>query len=147
MSKKLLAFHIVFSSTIYTYWFFFSFLFFFFFFFFLTRGVYQDPFLAATYAAADRYQVSVNCKMYYYSFVFGCIYQTLYIGCPVGWGCRMHRLNLCRGMRPSPSVLDMIINDLMMRFQWCWSFAECHHSQVHSDPKWWHLIGSYLWIK
>ena len=23
----------------------------------------------------------------------------------------------------------------------------CHRSQVHSGPKWYHLIGSYLWIK
>ena len=22
--------------------------------------------------------------------------------CPVGWGCRIHRLQLCRGVRPPP---------------------------------------------
>ena len=24
----------------------------------------------------------------------------MYIYCPVGWGCRIHRLHLCRGLRP-----------------------------------------------
>ena len=37
---------------------------------------------------------------------------------PVGWGCRIHRLLLCREVRPlsSTSVLDMILNSLMVRF-------------------------------
>ena len=32
--------------------------------------------------------------------------------CPVNWGCRLHQLHLCRGVRPPPStsVLDI----------WCW---------------------------
>ena len=58
------------------------------------------------------------------------------------WGCRIHRLLLCRGVRPPPetSVLDMTQNNLMVRFQQCWSFGECgvplhcHRSQVHSGP-------------
>ena len=61
--------------------------------------------------------------------------------CPVGWGCRIHRLLLCRGVRPpTTSVLYMILNYLMVRFQQCWSFGEsgvslhCHCSQVHSGP-------------
>ena len=31
--------------------------------------------------------------------------------CPVGWGCRIHRLHLCRGVRTPPptSVLDMTL--------------------------------------
>ena len=37
--------------------------------------------------------------------------RVLSIGCPVGWGCRMHRLHLCRELRPhdhhQTSVLDM----------------------------------------
>ena len=38
--------------------------------------------------------------------------------CPVGWGCRIHRLHLCRGVTPSPiSVLDMKLNNLMVRSQ------------------------------
>ena len=53
-------------------------------------------------------------------------------------------LQLCRGVRPPPptSVLDMTLNNLMVRFQQCWSFGECgvplryHRSQVHSGPEW-----------
>ena len=63
--------------------------------------------------------------------------------CPVSLGCRIHWLHLCRGVRPPPtSVLDMTLNNLMVRFQQCWSFGECgvplhcHHSQVHSGPEW-----------
>ena len=39
--------------------------------------------------------------------------------CPVSWGCRIHRLHLCRGVRtPTPiSVLVMTLNNLMVRFQ------------------------------
>ena len=62
----------------------------------------------------------------------------LSFSCRVGCGCRIHRLPLCRGIKPSlTSVLDMILNYLMVRFQWCWSFGECgaplhcHRSQVH----------------
>ena len=49
----------------------------------------------------------------------------------------------CSGVRPtSRSVLDMTLNNLMVKFQWCWSFGECgvslhcHHFQVHSGPEW-----------
>ena len=38
--------------------------------------------------------------------------------CQVGWGCRIHRLLLCRRVRPhSKSVQDMTLNNLMVRFQ------------------------------
>ena len=38
--------------------------------------------------------------------------------CPVGWNCRIHRLHLCRRIRTTPiSVLDMTLNNLMVRFQ------------------------------
>ena len=67
----------------------------------------------------------------------------LAVSCPLGWGCRIHRLHLCRGVRsPLMSVLDMILNYLMVRFQWCWRFGECgvplycHCSQVHSGLSW-----------
>ena len=72
------------------------------------------------------------------------IYYSL--GCPVGWGCRIHWLHICREVRPPPkkktSVLVMTLNNLMVRFQQCWSFGECgvplycHYSQVHSGPAW-----------
>ena len=66
--------------------------------------------------------------------------QWVYFTGPVGWDCRMHRLLLCRGVRPRPttSVLVMTVNILMVRFQQCWSFGECgaplhcHRSQIHS---------------
>ena len=64
--------------------------------------------------------------------------------CPVGWGCRIHRLLLCRGVRQPPHECPgyMTLNNLMVRFQQCWSFGECgvplhcHRSQVHSGPEW-----------
>ena len=39
--------------------------------------------------------------------------------CPVGWGCRIHRLLLSRGVRPPnpTSFLDMTLNNLMVTFQ------------------------------
>ena len=67
---------------------------------------------------------------------------TLDYFCPVDWGCRIHRLLLCRGVPPPMSVLDMTQNNPMVWFQQCWSFGECgvplhcHRSQVHSGPEW-----------
>ena len=63
--------------------------------------------------------------------------------CPVVLGCRIHRLLLCRGERPTPttSFLDMTLNTLMVWIQQYWSFGEwgvplyCHRSQVHSGPE------------
>ena len=46
------------------------------------------------------------------------------VSCPVGWGCRIHWLHFCRGVRPPMSVLDLTLNILMAKFQWCWSFGE-----------------------
>ncbi len=43
-----------------------------------------------------------------------------------------------RGNTPTTSVVDMTLNNLMTRFQQCWSFGECgvllycHHYQGHS---------------
>ena len=60
---------------------------------------------------------------------------------------------LPRGKTPPPtSVLDITLNNLMMRLQY-WSFEECeiplhcHYSLVHSDPLWSQLIGSCLWTE
>ena len=43
---------------------------------------------------------------------------------------------------PHPkSVLNMTLNNLMVRFRWCWNFAECrlrihcNHSQILSGPE------------
>ena len=60
--------------------------------------------------------------------------------CPVGWGCRIHRLQHFRWISPPPPmrVLDITLNNLMRKFEWCKSFGECrapfhfHWSQVHS---------------
>ena len=61
--------------------------------------------------------------------------------CPVGWGCRIHRLHLCRGVTShQKSVLNMTLNNRIVRLQ-PWSFRKydvplhCHYSQVHSDPE------------
>ena len=92
----------------------------------------------------SRYNSSII-KKKYVPFLSGCIThgETSMHDCPVGWGCRIHRLLLCRGIRPHPtSVLDMTLHNLMGRFQQCWNFGECgvpihcHRSQVHSGPEW-----------
>ena len=68
--------------------------------------------------------------------------KTIMKTCPVSWGCRIHWLLQCRGVRPPMSALDMTLNNLMVRFQQCWSFEECgvllhcHRSHVHSRPEW-----------
>ena len=40
-------------------------------------------------------------------------------------GCRTHQLHLCRGVRPPlpTTVGDITPNNLMVRFQWCWSLG------------------------
>ena len=43
--------------------------------------------------------------------------------CPVGRCCRIHWLHICRGVRPLTSVVHMTLNNLMMRFQYSWSFG------------------------
>ena len=47
---------------------------------------------------------------------------------------------------PQPTrILDMTLNNILAKYQWCWSFREyrallhCHCSQVHSGPEFWHL--------
>ena len=48
------------------------------------------------------------------------IYFISKYNCPVSWSYRIHWLHLCRGVRPSlTSVLDMTLNNLMVRFQQC----------------------------
>ena len=63
---------------------------------------------------------------------------------PDGWGCWIHQLHLCRGVKPATptSILVMTLSNLIMTLQSCWIFGECgvtlhcHHSQFHSDPEW-----------
>ena len=57
------------------------------------------------------------------------------------WGMR-NTPSLQRGKSPTTSVLDVTLNNLMVKLQWCWSFGECgvplhcHRSQVHSGLEW-----------
>ena len=59
---------------------------------------------------------------------------------PVSWCYRIHRLHLCRSVRPPPTS-DMTLNHLMARLQ-SWSLGKCRvllhclYSKVHSDLEW-----------
>ena len=86
-----------------------------------------------------------------------CVYIYIYVWMdgyrPVGWGCGICWLHLCREVKLLPmSVLAMKLNCLIVRLQF-WSFKESevtfhsHYSQVHSWPEWLYLLGSYLWFK
>ena len=47
---------------------------------------------------------------------------------PVGWCSRIHRLLLYRRVRqPLASVPDMTLNNLIVRFQECWSFGKAKY--------------------
>ena len=67
---------------------------------------------------------------------------------PVGSGCRIHRLYLCRRVRPPPPEYDTKLH-LMMRHQFWW-FGECveplhcHYFQVHSDPELKYLLVLFM---
>ena len=74
--------------------------------------------------------------------------SNFHLSSPVGWGCRIHGLNLCRRVRKAPtSVEDMTLNYKLVSLQ-SWWFGECgeplyfHTSQVHTIPEWEDLIGS-----
>ena len=70
---------------------------------------------------SEEYRVFLHC---FYSLV-----------CPVGY--RIHRLHLYSEVTPSTSVLDMTLNNLIMRSQWCWSFGKCTPSLPSlSGPLW-----------
>ena len=99
---------------------------------FLTKGKYSNVYISSTIA---------NEKNHF--FILQLNETCIILGGPVGWGRRIHRLHLYRGVRlPQMSILDMTLKNLMMRLQQCWSFRECgiphycHHSQVDSSPEW-----------
>ena len=57
---------------------------------------------------------------------FAVLLFVLTLACPVGWGCKIHWLCLCRGVRTphtQTSVPDITLNNLMVRLQYCWSFG------------------------
>ena len=75
----------------------------------------------SNYAFADLKSMSLRIR---------CAYQDKdqkrYELCSVGWGCRIHRLLLCRRVKPLPNVCPGYdTNNLMGRFQQCWSFGKC----------------------
>ena len=72
------------------------------------------------------------------------ILPTLLIHCPFGWDCRIHWPHLCRGVKTPMSVLDITLNNLVVRFQWCWGFGKCG-IPLHCHCS--HLIEPYLWVK
>ena len=57
--------------------------------------------------------------------------------CLFGWSCRIHWLHLCRGVRPPrpTSVLDMTLNNLMVRLKWCRSFGNVEHLFIAIAPR------------
>ena len=65
-------------------------------------------------------------------------------GSPVGWGCRIHRLHHCRGLRPPPidecPGYDTKQSDgeapVMLGHGECRAPLHCHCFQVHSGPEW-----------
>ena len=71
--------------------------------------------------------------------------------CPVGYSCRIHRLHLCRGVRPPPTTTKQVSRIWHQTiWWWCCSFVECkvplhcHCSQVPSGAELEHLTGSQL---
>ena len=66
--------------------------------------------------------------------IIGNGYCNLDKACPVGWVCRIHWLHLCRRVRhPLPNKCpEMTLNNLMVRFQKCWSSGDMQ--STHSLP-------------
>ena len=48
---------------------------------------------------------------------------------------KIHQLLLCRGVTPPTSVLDMTLNNLMVRFQQCWSFGNAEYPFIAIAPR------------
>ena len=114
--------------------------FFFFFFFWIARNRTVLTYKLCTFAKLN--YLKYNC------FHIDIVY------CPVDWGCRIHQLHLCRGVILPPNECpgyDTKQSDgevpVMLELWECGISLHCHCSQVHSDPEWWHLKGTYLWVK
>ena len=67
------------------------------------------------------YFILKHCSNFHFSIFFNFFFFNFFpfsnsyfipVSCPVAWGCKIHWLCLCRGVRPPPpmSVLDMILN-------------------------------------
>ena len=48
------------------------------------------------------FYITIYISLYIYIYIYICTYTYIHI-CPVGWGSRIHRLLLCRGIRPPPN--------------------------------------------
>ena len=62
---------------------------------------------------------------------------------PVGWGCRIHQLQLCRGVRPLPSI-----NFLYMTLKLWWrgsslvDLGNAKYPFIAIDPRWSRVVAS-----
>ena len=64
---------------------------------------------------------------------------------PVGWDCRIHRLHLRRGIRPSLNECPRYDSKQSSMIRELWECGvHSNRSQVHSSPEWLLLRGSYL---
>ena len=61
----------------------------------------------------------------------------LNICCPVGWGCWIHRLHFC-------SVLDMKLNNLIVRCPWCNGYRRRKWTRRHEFKSWTRLIAFHI---
>ena len=73
-------------------------------------------------------------------YLFNFVFYLLLLCFPVGWGCRIHRLHLSRGVRTPPptSVLDMTLNNLMLWQMWVTSSLP-----FLPDPLWPEMVLFY----
>ena len=55
---------------------------------------------------------------------------------PHGEGFPEYDIKLHQEMRPK-----------FWRFGECGVSLHCHYSKVHTDPEWYYLLGSHLWVK
>ena len=70
--------------------------------------------------------------------------ERLFWFCPVSWGCRIHRLLLCRGVTPHPpnecpgydTKQSNGEDPVMLELEECRVPLHCHRSQVHSVAEW-----------
>ena len=63
-------------------------------------------------------QIKLNCILMLNWIIWNKIIFTFNsVYCPISWGCRIHRLHLCRGVKKARSIQDMALNNLVVRFQ------------------------------
>ena len=67
---------------------------------------------------------SIEHQLWVHSYFTTIVQHVLLIllACLVGWDFRIHRLHLCRGVRPPPNEWPEYDTKQSDRFQWCWGF-------------------------